>query len=154
MTKSNSLLSDFDRKIRLMVYRHFADTGRALAAVDVAAKLQKPKADVEDSFRRLEAVHAWALAPATVNIWMAFPFSAVPTPFLVEAAGRQYWANCAWDALSLPAILELNSQILARCADCGSPITLPTQSGSLSASSVLIHFAVPPRRFWENVAFT
>ncbi len=155
MTKeSKSLMSDFDRDVRLMVYRHFADTGRALAVKDVTAKLQKPKAGVEDSYRRLESVHAWALAPATANIWMAFPFSAIPTPYLVEAAGRRYWANCAWEAVSLPALLKLNSQISTRCADCGSPITLTTQGGSLSAASGVIHFAVPPRRFWENVAFT
>jgi hypothetical protein len=33
---------------------------------------------------------------------MLNPFSAVETPHRVEAGGRSWFANCAWDALGIP----------------------------------------------------
>ena len=42
---------------------------------------------------------------ASSSIWMANPFSAVPTDFKVTSRGRTYFGNCIWDALGIPAIL-------------------------------------------------
>ena len=35
---------------------------------------------------------------------MVPPFLAVPTPFLVETSRYTCYANCAWDALGVPAM--------------------------------------------------
>src|SRR5438270_4107541 len=91
-------LADQDRTLRLEIYRHFAQTGQAPTVTDLASKVNQPPAVVEDSMRRLAAGRAIVLAPGTLNIWMAHPFSAVPTAYRVQAAERTYWANCAWDA--------------------------------------------------------
>ena len=40
-----------------------------------------------------------------------------------------------------------------RCADCGAALSMAVRDGRVHGSGV-VHFAVPPRHFWENVAFT
>ena len=97
-------------------------------------------------------MHAIVLAPATLNIWMAHPFSAVPTPYPVVSGSRTYWANCAWDAAGVLSIVGAGSS-RTRCADCGLELTMTVRDGRIDGDAV-VHYAVPPRRFWDNVAFT
>lgn len=105
--------------------------------------------------RRLQDIHAFALAPGSDEILMAHPFSAVPTPSLVRSDGRAFWANCAWDALAILGMLGAAASIDARCAECGDEIRMAFNAGRFELPpSAVIHFAVPPRRFWENVVFT
>lgn len=145
---------DFDQTVRLGIYEHFADTGEAPTATEMALLAGQPQAAVEESYHRLAAGRAIVLAPSSVNIWMAHPFSAVPTPYPVQTAHRSYWANCAWDALNIPALLGVDSQTVSRCPDCEAALSLRIEGGSLIPSEGVIHFAVPPRRFWENIGFT
>ena len=64
------------------------------------------------------------LAPASLSIWMAHPFSAVPTDYPVDANGRRYWANCAWDAAGILSLAGAGGQTHTRCADCGETLTM------------------------------
>src|SRR5438034_10429246 len=146
--------ADLDRTLRLEIYRHFAQTGQAPTMAELASRLSQPQAAVEDSLRRLAAGRAIMLAPGTLNIWMAHPFSAVPTGYPVQAAERSYWANCAWDALNLTALLGIDSHIVAACPDCNTPLSMTVEHGSLRSPEGVIHFAVPPRHFWDNIGFT
>lgn len=94
-----------------------------------------------------------ALAPGTRSIWMAHPFSAAPTPYRVHSGGVSHWANCAWDALGIAVVLDRDTECMARCPDCNATIDLSVRGGSPVGDGV-VHFVTPPRRFWENVAFT
>jgi len=85
---------------------------------------------------------------------MAHPFSAVPTAYPVKSEGRTYWANCAWDALGIPAMLHKDSKTETYCADCKTPLTIVIENDEVTSSQGIIHFAVPPRHFWDNVGFT
>ncbi len=143
-----------DSTVRLHIYRHLADVGEAPTAAVTARALALSQSAVEDSYRRLAAGRAIVLAPGTVNIWMAHPFSAVPTPYRVRAGERSYWANCAWDVLNITALLGVDAQCVARCPDCGEMLTLRIRGGAPIPGAGVIHFAVPPRRFWENIGFT
>lgn len=146
--------TDFDRDLRLAVYRHFVDSARAPAPPELAEELGVPLSDVQESLLRLQAHRALALTPATNNIWMAHPFSAVPTAFPVETAERTYWANCAWDALAIPTLVGTDATIAARCADCAEPLTIRVRGGLPLDTDAVVHFLVPPRGFWENIGFT
>lgn len=146
--------SDLDRDVRFLVYRHFVETGRAPTVAVIASQLDVGQEVVGRSLARLESDHMLALAPGSRNVWMAHPFSAVPTPYPVETSERRYWANCAWDALAIPALLEVDALTSTACPDCAEPLTLRTRGGELEATDAVVHFAVPPRRFWENVGFT
>jgi hypothetical protein len=140
--------------VRLAVYQCILETGRIPLVGQVADRLSIAMEDVRTEFRRLENLHAFALAPASDEILMAHPFSAMPTAYVVRCGGRALWANCAWDALAIPAMLGADASVDARCADCGDPIRFTFSAGTLEAATAVIHFAVPPRRFWQNVVFT
>lgn len=145
---------ELDRSVRLRIYQHFAAPGKALTPTEMAALLGHARPTVEDSYQRLAAGRAIVLAPNTVNIWMAHPFSAVPTPYPVRTAQASYWANCAWDALNITALLGVDSETVTQCPDCAAPLTLRIAAGSPVSGEGVVHFAVPPRRFWENIGYT
>jgi hypothetical protein len=85
---------------------------------------------------------------------MAHPLSAVATPFLVHVGGRSYWPNCAWDALGVAAMVGGSARIEARCGDCAAPLDFEVVDGRLRSGPFRLHFAVPARRWWEDIAFT
>lgn len=143
-----------DRLVRYEIYRHFAETGRAPSADQLTEHAGVPVDAVESSLQRLAEAHAIVLAPGSANIWMAHPFSAVPTAYPVRTSTRTYWANCAWDALGIPVILGADTSTSTRCAESGEPLRLAVRQGALSMAEGVIHFLVPPRAFWDNVGFT
>lgn len=146
--------SELDRRVRHRIYRCFVETGRAPTVDDLAIELCRPGTAIEDSLQRLAADHLIVLAPGSNRVWMAHPFSAVPTPYPVRTARRRYWANCAWDALAIPALLGEDTETTTHCADCAEPLTLRVRAGRVEPSDAVVHFAVAPARFWENVGFT
>jgi len=139
--------------VRVHIYRHFVDTGRAPAATDIAQMLGRDVTEIEQAFVALADAHVIVLAPGTHSIWMAHPFSAVPTPYAVHSGGVSYWANCAWDAFGIAAMLQRDTECQCRCPDCNQQIDLSVKQGSTSRAGI-VHFVVPPRRFWDNVAYT
>ena len=87
------------------------------------------------------------LAPGTLNIWMAFPLSAYPTPFTVETSRGTYWGACIWDAFGIPAMLGEDALISTFCPDCTEPMELRVTDGELEPCEGVAHFAVPARRW-------
>lgn len=145
--------ADVDQAVRVQVFRHTAQTARVPRSEEIAAALALSPVGVEDALRRLAANRLLVLAPATTNVWIAPPFCAVPTDFRVQADGRTYWAICIWDALGIPAALQADATITARCGDCGNELGLDVRQGRLVRSEGIVHFAVPAVRWWENLAF-
>jgi ribonuclease HI len=141
-----------ERAVRFFVYRHFVETARAPDLGTIAASVQENERTVLSALRKLVAAHALVMAPASTNIWMAHPFSAVPSAYPVQTRDRTYWANCAWDAAGVMALLG-GGETRTRCPDCAGAITMEVRDDRLSGDGV-VHFAVPPRRFWDNVAYT
>ena len=76
---------------------------------------------------------------------MLNPFSVPATPHRVEAGGRSWFANCAWDALGIPAALHRDGAVHSECADCGEPLELEVRDGRLvRGAELLVHFSSPP----------
>lgn len=145
---------DTDGRVRLFLYEALVASGRVPPNREVAEALDLEVRAVEESLVRLESLHALALAPGSRNPWMLHPFSSVPTSFRVEAQGRSYWGNCAWDAVAIPSLVGGRATAHGKCADCGESMTFELHEGELASGDGLVHLAVPPRRFWENVGFT
>lgn len=143
-----------DRDVRLAVYRKIVEEGRPPTAPEIAGGLGVAAADVEASLRRLADGHVLVLAPGTPYVWMANPFSAIPTPFEVLVRDRSYFGNCVWDALGIPACLDADARIRTYCPDCSEPLSLDVRNGTLDASEGVIHFAVPAARWWDDIGFT
>ena len=147
--------TSFDRAVRLAVYRHTVTEGVPPTAAEIARDLDSATADVETSLRRLADGHVLVLAPGTTSIWMAAPFSAIPTPFPVSVGDRRYFANCIWDALGIPACLHADAWIDTTCPDCAAPLRLEVRDGALEEpAGGVIHFAVPAARWWDDIGST
>lgn len=145
---------DLDSRVRLEVYRHFVRFGLAPTAGDLGDELGASPSAIADSFERLAAAHVLVLDPATRGLWMAMPFSAVPTSFRVTTPSGEWWANCAWDALGISAMLQAPAEITATCAGCGDPPPVRTTGRALSAGTGVVHFAVPAASWWDDIGFT
>ena len=137
----------------MFVFRETADTGRVPAVSEIADGLLLSMDDVQAALSRLAVGRVLVLAPGTTNIWMANPFSAVPTPFRVLARSQTYFGNCIWDALGVLAMLNVDGTVEATCGDCGEPMILEVTSARLTGAGV-VHFAVPAARWWDNIGYT
>ena len=148
-------MDEFDLRIRNHLYASFVRDGSAASVSEAAEALQLRDADVSDAYRRLHDAHALVLQPNGTEIRMLNPFSAVETTYRVEAGGRSWFANCAWDSLGIPAALHGDGRIEAACPDCGERLELEVRDGELvRGADLLVHFVVPARRWWDDIAFT
>jgi len=141
-----------DRAVRTHIYEAFVATGRPPTTASAAEALSTSPAEVAAAFRRLAGHHEIALLPGTDEVWMAHPFSGVPTDYLVEAKnGRRWWANCAWDAVAIPGLVG-DCTVHATLAG-GEPFQVTVADGTVSPEHV-IHFQVPARNFWDDIGST
>jgi hypothetical protein len=145
-----------DTEVRLHVFRTAAETGSVPQPPEIATRLGRPRADVEQALRRLAAGKVLVLAPNDGRIWAASPFCAVPTPFRVEARGKTYFGICIWDALGIVAALgaDTDGVIRTSCGDCSEPMRLEIEGGRLRRSEGILHFAIPAHQWWDNIGFT
>jgi hypothetical protein len=148
-------MDEFDLRIRNEIYSSFVRDGLAQTPAETASALGLPEQTVEEALRRLHDAHALVLQPDGREIRMLNPFSAVETPYRVEAGGRSWFANCAWDALGIPAALHTDGRIECGCPDCGERLELEVRKGELvGGADLLVHFVVPARRWWDDIGFT
>jgi hypothetical protein len=143
-----------DLAVRRLTYRLFVDLGRAPTAVEVSEAAALPAAEIEAGWRRLHDAHALVLDPATTELRMANPFSAVPTAQRVHARGRWWHANCAWDAFGICAALQVDGRIETSCTDCGEPLTVDVHDERPDDETLLFHCLVPAAHWWDDIVFT
>ncbi|MBA2332459.1 MAG: alkylmercury lyase family protein [Actinobacteria bacterium] len=148
-------MDELELRIRNHLYTSFVRDRTTSMPAEAAAELGLPEADVVDAYRRLHDAHGLVLEPGSTRIRMLNPFSAVETPHRVESAGRSWFANCAWDALGIPAALHADGRIESKCPDCGEPLELEVREGELvRGADLLVHFVVPACRWWDDIGFT
>jgi hypothetical protein len=147
-------VNERDRALRNLTYRMVVSLGRAPTAAEVADERGTDRADVVAGWRRLHDLHAIVLEPATDQLRMANPFSAVPTPYRVFADGRDWYANCAWDAFGICAALHTDGRIETACPDCGDPISIGVRDERPAPTDLVFHCLVPASRWWDDIVFT
>ena len=146
-------MDEGDIEIRNLTYRVFVERGGTATAADVAAAAGLEPADVEAVWRRLHDAHALVLDEAG-ELRMANPFSAVPTDYRVEADGRSWYANCAWDAFGICAALHTDGRIETSCQDCGDPIVVEIRDKTPDDETLVFHTPVPAAHWWDDIGFT
>ena len=146
-------MSKIDDEVRLALYRFWVEHGRAPIAADLSEVLGVRPVEVEQSFRRLHDGHVIVLAPGTPYIWMANPFSAVPTPYRAELGGSTYFANCVWDAFGIVAMLGGSGLVTSHCADCGEHLPVNVFGRAIQRNDFLVHYAVPAAHWWDDIGF-
>jgi hypothetical protein len=137
-------------RIRNLTYQLFVELGRAPSHEEASLAAGM---DVTEGWRRLHDEHALVLDEAG-EIRMANPFSAVPTPHRVNAQGRWWYGNCAWDAFGICAALHSDGQIETSCPHCGEPITVEVRDARPDEDSLLFHCLVPAAHWWDDIVYT
>jgi hypothetical protein len=105
----------------------------------VAAFADGPSEAIRQDLARLDEDDLIQIRDGLVDV--AYPFSAFPTPFVVQLAdGQERYACCAIDALGIAPMLAQRVRIRSRCHHCGEPLELgvdPAGSG-LEAEGVMV----------------
>jgi len=147
--------ADLDTKVKLAIYEITAATGRVPDSSEVSGKIEIDESEVLGAFDRLHTKRLLLPEPGDPSrIRMAPPFSGIPTKFPVEANGKQYYANCVWDAYGIAAALHCD--VVSRASDghTGEPLTIEVKDGQPVLKPYLAHFAVPAAHWWDNLIFT
>lgn len=145
-------MNDFERHVRAHVIQSLGDTSTAPSAATIASALDSSEAEVCLALRYLADEHRLVLIPGTDSVWMAHPFSAVATDFLVRIGDRNWYANCVWDGLSILALFG-NGMLDTHSPETKEFMRFSVKEGIVDGDG-LVHFLVPAKRFWEDIAFT
>lgn len=142
----------------LAVRRTILDTfarGGVPTRVSVMQALGVDYPEVAASYRRLAEGHVIVPDPATGEVWMAMPFSAVPTEFRVVVGERSVWANCAWDAFGVAAALAADVAFVTRCPASNAAVRAGVRHGvAFADAGAIAHVPVPAGRWWDDIGYT
>ena len=145
---------DLEKALRREIYSHTLTRGVPPRLADLARALDIEPSVAQAGVSRLAAARIVVLQPSSGELLMVPPFSAVPTPFLVEASRYSCYANCAWDALGVPLMLREPARVVTACGCCGDAMVVDVTLDRSPDSTDVIHFAVPAARWWQDVVFT
>ena len=145
---------DTELRVKLAVYEHFAAVGIRPSLADVASRVGIGVPEVRELFGRLRSQRVLVLEADGESIRMAPPFSGVPTQHRVTAGRVSYYANCAWDALGIPAALHQRAIVHSRCEQSLEPLELAVSDRGPAASDWLFHCVVPAAKWWDDIVFT
>jgi hypothetical protein len=144
-------------RVRKFVFDHFLEHATPPVVEQVMAAFSLSREEATDALRALEAARHIALVKGTARILMAFPFSAIATPFRVKVGGRTYFANCAWDAIAFHAMLGEEMRVESYCDHCATPMEVLMRDGratNVNPQDALVYLALPPTQWWEDITTT
>jgi hypothetical protein len=137
--------------LRLAVYHHLADTGRAPVTGALAAVFD---VDEDEVVEGLEALHnARHIVLRDRAIVMAHPFATIPLGFSVMGADTLWWGGCAWDSFALPHLLPDEDEVLVAttCPGCGAALSWVVGVDGPPEGDEVAHFLVPTSHIWDDV---
>jgi len=145
---------DLDTSIKLAIYHSTAASGHPPSIQAVAQRVGAAPHDVRRAYARLANSRLLVLEPDGITIRMAPPFSGIPTQHKVTVENISYFANCAWDALGIPAALHRSGRVQSRCEESHEPLDLAVGPEGPEPSPWLFHCLVPAAKWWQDIVFT
>jgi len=122
--------------LRAEIFRAFAATGAPPEVRDPAG------------LRALAERHVVAL-DAGGRILMAHPFAAHRDGARVDAGGRTWWGNCAWDGFGIVHALGLREATVT-----AQGIAISVRDGVPEDAGAVFDVAVPAAHWWDDIAHT
>jgi hypothetical protein len=106
------------------VLRLFVERGGPIPVEDVVASFSDaPPESTRQALVELDDADLIRIRAGQVD--MAYPFAALPTPWVVRLpGGRERFACCAVDALGIAPMIGHAIEIRSRCHHCGEPLEL------------------------------
>ena len=145
---------DFDARVKTAIYQWIARTTRTPTTGEIADPLHASSDEVRKAYERLFRNRVLFLEADGETIRMAPPFAGVPTQHRVRVGDRDYFANCCWDSLGIPAALHEEADVFSRCEQTLDPIHLHVGREGPEPERVVAHFAVPASRWWADLVYT
>jgi hypothetical protein len=145
------------QQTRLFVFEHFLAHAHPPVVEQLMDRFSLARDEATQVLRELEAARHISLVPGTARILMAFPFSAIATPFRATTRGQTYFANCAWDAIAFHAMLTEEVRVDSFCHHCATPIRIELSDGHavlVKPAATLVYLALRPTQWWENIVTT
>jgi Alkylmercury lyase/Bacterial regulatory proteins, gntR family len=140
--------------LRIFAYDHIVAKGLPPTLEEIAEHFGVSRSSACEALASLKIGKTILVHPQSGEIWMAGPFSAVKTDYEVVAVDRTYYANCAWDMLGIPMILNAAAQARTKCTDCGSAMTIDCDPSHPPIEDAVVHFLVPARHWYDDIGFT
>jgi hypothetical protein len=158
MSESNNS-ENLQKNVRKYIFEHFEEHAVATVLEQIIRKFGLDRASAFNVLTDLQSARHIALLTGTQRILMAFPFSSIVTPFRVRVAGKdkEYFANCAWDAVAIHVALRNEQWISSYCHHCSEDIKIHLKDQrvvSQSHNQPIIYLALPASRWWENILLT
>jgi len=150
---------DLDTELRNYIYQGFINTSCAPSFEQMLAHFDNPESEIVVSLHRLADDHLIVLEPDTNRVLMAHPFSNLGTSFIVTDIPdrREYYANCAWDAIVFYFMLKKAIRIDAYLRDTLETMfieMLDTTTLTTSHPEFVVMITKPVRAWWDNIRDT
>ncbi|MBP6015536.1 MAG: hypothetical protein KA586_02365 [Candidatus Promineofilum sp.] len=145
-------MNDLERRVRAHIIHRLWDNHPAPDAATISATLGVSRDAVVAALRALADTHRLALFPGSDKVWMAHPFSAVATDFVVRSAERQWYANCVWDGLAILGFVG-DGVLETHTPQWNDLVHFHVVDGRVRGDGI-VHFLVPAHRFWDDIGFT
>ena len=129
-------MNDAQLALRRTIFEAFAATGAA------------PELPDTPDLRALEERHVIVLDDDR-RIRMAHPFAAHTDGARVEAQGRSWWGNCAWDGFGIVHALQLPQATIT-----AQGIAVRTTDGIPHDAGAVFAVAVPAAHWWDDIGHT
>ncbi len=147
-----------EKAVRKFVFDHFLQHSRPPVLEEVMQKFKLNREEAHDHLQQLDSARHLKLLSGTQRILMAWPFSAVTTPFRVTLGdGRRYFANCAWDAVAFHVMLKEDVSIDSYCHHCAEHLQIQLrgdQVESIHPEGALVYLALPAAKWWDDIVNT
>lgn len=146
---------DSETAIKMNIYQTILETTKVPSADEVARFLGVSIDEVVHAFQNLHQKRLLVAEPdEPMKIRMAPPFSGIEAQFAVRMGEKTSYANCAWDALGVPAALHNDAVVETTDAQTGEVVRIHVRDQRPIAQDCAIHFAVPAVRWWDDIVYT
>lgn len=146
------------KHVRKFVFDHFLQHSQPPVLEEVMQKFKLDRLEAHGILQQLDSAHHLKLLSGTQRILMAWPFSAIVTPFRVTLPdARRYFANCAWDAVAFHVMLKEDVSIDSFCHHCAEHLQIKLrahQIESIHPEGVLVYLALPAAKWWDDIVNT
>jgi hypothetical protein len=148
------------KNVRKYIFEHFEERTIAPVLEQIMRRFGLNRASAFKVLEELQSARHIALLTGTQRILMAFPFSSMVTPFRVKVTGKekQYFANCAWDAVAVHVALGKEQWIFSYCHHCSEDMKIHLKEQRVvsqqSIEPPIVYLALPASKWWENITLT
>ena len=140
--------------LHFVIIESFLKRGRAPSIQELSERFSVSSDSIRSALLGLQDYHGVVLHPHNQEIWVAHPFSTVPTGFIVRSNNREWWGNCAWCSLGVAALAGPAVTITTCPGFDRPPVEIRIKDGELENRDFVVHFSTPMAEAWDNVIAT